>query len=308
MLLPLDCDSPCLLPHFCALRTVMSPDILKFPALLCFLNLTVLRFPAFCASWTKFSSFFVLRELKSPQDPILFCTSSWYKSSEFPAFLCMEKLPRPKNTAFCASWTSHVSNVQHLCASAASHFQALFFAFGNPILWLREMGPFLFAFFPLFRSHFWSIWSRSLWCSRLWSCWFFPCFVGILAVYGPGPNSPFVLFGPHHGPFYTPKTLRFEGKMSNVDAIKTIKLGKTSQKDKWFHSHACTSHYTHVFQCFCAPGTHTTKKSPSLPCASLEPKLRNKSIRIYSSQLPETCNRCWCAIDVGESSVQFLRN
>ena len=30
------------------------------------------------------------------------------------------------------------------------------------------------------------------------------------------------------------------------------------QKDKWFHFHACTSQHTHIFQRFCALGTHTT--------------------------------------------------
>ena len=34
------------------------------------------------------------------------------------------------------------------------------------------------------------------------------------------------------------------------------------QKDKWFHFHACTSPSTHIFQCFCALATHTTKKFP----------------------------------------------
>ena len=46
---------------------------------------------------------FVPREIKSPQDPSLLCASWRYLSSEFPAFLCFENLPRPKNPAFCAS-------------------------------------------------------------------------------------------------------------------------------------------------------------------------------------------------------------
>ena len=44
----------------------------------------------------------------------------------------------------------------------------------------------------------------------------------------------------HHLSFSNPKpaTLRFKGKMSNFDR-KYYKTGETSQKDKWFHFHAC---------------------------------------------------------------------
>ena len=123
-----------------------------------------------------------------PQDPSLFCTSWRYKSSEFP-FLCFENLPRPKNPAFCASWISIISNVQHLCASATSHFQHFFCCLEPQYCGCVKMGPFvLLAPFPLLRSHFWPIWGQSV-VRPLVVLLVFLCFV----VYGSCPNSPFVL-------------------------------------------------------------------------------------------------------------------
>ena len=103
----------------------------------------------------KFESrFFVPCELKSPQDPSLFCTSWRHKSPEFPPCLCFENLPRPKNPAFRASWTSNISNVQHLCASATSHLQH-YFAFGNPnTVAARKWNHLSFWRFSLCRSNF----------------------------------------------------------------------------------------------------------------------------------------------------------
>ena len=54
--------------------------------------------------------------------------------------------------------------------------------------------------------------------------------VGISAIYGSCPNSPFVLFDPHHGPFYAPKTSHFEGKMSKF--AKNEKKKKTWENAK----------------------------------------------------------------------------
>ena len=83
------------------------------------------------------------------------------------------------------------------------------------------------------------------------------------------------------------------------------------QKDKWFHFHTCTSQYTHLFHNFCAPGTHTTKKtSPGLPCASLEPELRNKLIRICGPPTPQNtqqmlvCN--WCGREFSVIPPQLI--
>ena len=52
------------------------------------------------------------------------------------------------------------------------------------------------------------------------------------------PNSPFVLFGRQNGPFCTPKTLRFKGKISNFDAHNFIKWSKKCQKGPWKGRHA----------------------------------------------------------------------
>ena len=99
---------------------------------------------------------------------------------EFPAFLCFENLPQPK--------IQHL--VQHKCASATSHLQHCF-AFGNPntvAVW--KWNHVSFWCFPCVEATFCLIRGQSLWWGRLWSCWFFPCFVGISAVYGCCLTSP----------------------------------------------------------------------------------------------------------------------
>ena len=188
------------------------------------------------------------RELKSPQDPSRYCTSWRYNSPEFPPFLCFENLPRPKNPAFCASWTSNKSNVKHLCASATSHLPH-YFAFGNPktvAAW--KWNHLSFWRFSLCRSKFCPIWGQSLRWGRLWFCWFFSCFVGISAVVGAAQTHR-VLLDTHYGPFYTPKTLRFKGKCPIVTQKKPYKTWKQNKRTN--------GQCTHVFQRFCAPGTHT---------------------------------------------------
>ena len=52
------------------------------------------------------------------------------------------------------------------------------------------------------------------------------------------PNSPFVLFRPENGLFRLPKHYVLKEKLTNFEVKNTLKLGKKSQKDKWFHFHA----------------------------------------------------------------------
>ena len=78
---------------------------------------------------------------------------------------------------------------------------------------LPKISP--FGVCPLFYSHVCPIWGR--W-GQLWFCCIFPCFA-------------FVLVDPQTAdPFYTPKTLRLKGKLSNLDAKNTTKLGKKTPK------------------------------------------------------------------------------
>ena len=126
---------------------------------------------------------------------------------------------------------------------------SIFFCFPEPpiLLWLREHGTICpFGVFPCLEVMFRSIWGQSLWWGRLWSCWVFPCFVGISAVYGSCPNAPFVLFDPHHGPFYAPKTSRFKGKMSKF-AKNATKLGKTP-KGQMLPIYPCLPTFLHFWE------------------------------------------------------------
>ena len=54
------------------------------------------------------------------------------------------------------------------------------------------------------------------------------------------PKSTICPFRARIWPFQAPKTLRFKGKMANLEATITIKQGKKHQKDKWYPFHACT--------------------------------------------------------------------
>ena len=184
-----------------------------------------------------------------------------------------------------------------LYASATSHFQH-FFCFPEPptLLWLREHGTICpFGVFPCLEVMFGSIWGQSLWWGRLWSCWVFPCFVGISAVYGSCPNSPFVLFDPHHGPFYAPKTSRFKGEMSKF-AKNATKLGKTP-KGQMLPIYPC-------LPAFLRSGNSHNLKNPQVCHVPVwNPSCATGRFEFTARQLPKTRNRCLCAIHVGESSV-----
>ena len=171
-------------------------------------------------------TFSCLVNLKSPQDPNLFCTSWRYKSSEFPSFLCFENLPRPKkSSSLCFMNLKYIKCPAVMCFGNLT-FQHCF-AVGNPNCGCVKMEPFiLLALFPLFRSYVWSTLRPIPAMRPIVVFLVFPCFIGISAVYGSCPSSPFVSFDPHHGPFHTPNTL----KMSNFDANNTIKPGNTNAK------------------------------------------------------------------------------
>ena len=114
--------------------------------------------------------------------------------------------------------------------------------------------------FPLLCRHFWAL-------PKLTVCPFRP------------PSWPFL--------HTLLQNTTFRGKMSNLDAINTTKLGTKRQKDKWFHFHAHPKQI--IFPAFlCSGNPHNPKKSPSVPCAALEPKLRDKSIRICSPPISQS--------------------
>ena len=136
-------------------------SVIKFPAFLCFMN------PA---------RFFVPRELKIPQDPSLFCTSWRYKSPEFPAFLCFEKLPRPEIQHFVLHEPQihqmssiyvlrqpHISNIFCFrepqccgCVKMEPLVLLAFFLVWNQVFVMRSIMVLLV--FPLFCRHFGCLW------------------------------------------------------------------------------------------------------------------------------------------------------
>ena len=237
----------------------------------------------------------------SPQDPSLLVLHGDTNPQHF--HFCALRTFLDLKSAFCASWISIISIVQHLCALATSHFQH-FFAFGNPkfvAAWKWDHSSF-WRFFPCLEVISGQLRPIPVVSPiRLWSCWFFPCFVGILAVYGSCPNSPFVLFDPHHG-IMTLSTQQKHYVLKGwcpISPENTIKFWKKTPKDNWFHFRTCTS----------APGTNTTQKKTQVCHVRLwNPSCATGRLGFAAHQLPKTCNSCWCAIDVGESSVQFLRN
>ena len=154
------------------------------------------------------------------------------KVLKIPAFFVLHGGTNPPNFHFCALRTFLDLKIHHFVLHESQsyqmssiyvlrqpHISRIFFCCLEPqYCGCVKMGPFvLLALFPLLRSHFWPIWGQSV-VRPLVVLLVFPCFVGISAVYGSRPNSPFVLSDPHDGPCYTPKTLRFKGMISNFDA------------------------------------------------------------------------------------------
>ena len=210
----------------------------KIPGSPCLVNLRVLKIPAF----------FVLHGGTNPLNFQHSCVLRTFLDLKIQHFVLREPQIYQMSSILC---------FDNLTSPTCFCFRG-----GTPVLWLRENGTICpFGVFPCVEAIFCPIWGQSLWWGQLWSCWFFPCFVGISAVYGCCPNSPCPFRHPLC-PFYTPKPLRlrFKGKCP-ILRKKRQNLGKKA-KDKWFHFHACTSQYAHILQHFCAPGTHTTLKIP----------------------------------------------
>ena len=160
------------------------------------------------------------------------------------------------------------------------------------MLWLREKWDHLsFWRSSLFRSHVWSN-LRPIPVMRP---------IVVLLV--------FSLFCRHFGglwvlPKLTICPFRLPEKMSNFAKNATKLAKKKHQKDKCFHSHACTSQYTHIFQRFLHSGNPHNLKNPQVCHVPVwNPSCATSRFRFAARQLPKTRNRCRCTIYVGESSV-----
>ena len=160
----------------------------------------------FCASWTPNSRFLVPREVKEVQ-----ILRDFQHSCALRTFLLKIKyfvLHEPQ--------TYQMSSIYVL---RQPHISNIFLLSGTPILWLRENGTICpFGVYPCVEAIFWPNWGQTLWWGRLWSCLFFPCFVGISAVYGSCPNSPLS--------FSTPIKHVLKGKCPILTRKITTKLGK----------------------------------------------------------------------------------
>ena len=145
-----------------------------------------------------------------------------------------------------------------------------------------KMEPFVFWRFSLCRSNFLSN-LRPIPVTRpIMVLLAFPCFVGISAVYGCCPNSPCPFRHPLW-PFLHQKHYILK-EMPKLNAKNTTKLGGKNKRTNG-------SIFTHALPNILIFSSVFVLREPTQP-----------------RQLPKTRNRCWCAIDVGESSVQFLRN
>ena len=95
-----------------------------------------------------------------------------------------------------------------------------------------------------------------------------------------------VLFDTHDGPFYTPKTLRFKGKCPILTRKILQNLGKNKRTNGSILTHALPNIL--IFSSvFVLREPTQPKKSPGLPCASFEPELCNKLIRICGPPTPQ---------------------
>ena len=154
----------------------------------------------------------------------------------------------------------------------------------------------------------------------------------------------FPLFGRHFGSWWVlpkltvcpvrhplwPSTLQKHVLKGNcpIDAKNTTKRGKNKRTNGsiFTHAHPNILIFSSVFV---LGKPHSQKKSPSLPCASLEPELRNRLIRICGPRTPQNtqqmrvCNWCgrgfcvippqlilqtfFCVIDYAECHYTFLK-
>ena len=102
----------------------------------------------------------------------------------------------------------------------------------------------------------------------------------------------------------------FKGRMSNFDAKNTIKLGKkkTPKGQMVPFSRMYIPIYSYFPAFLCSGNPHDLKNPQVCHVHLWNPSCATGRFGFAARQLPKTRNRCWCAIDVGESSVQFLRN
>ena len=116
-------------------------------------------------------------------------------------------------------------------------------------------------------THFWPVWGQYPLWGRAWSCWIFPCFIGIWcrisAIVGFWkPNSLFVPVGPllhsknitflRENVFWCQNSIKLGGETKRTNGSifcrqigqawpkNVLQHGEKRQKDKWFHVHACT--------------------------------------------------------------------
>ena len=178
------------------------------------------------------------------------------------------------------------------------HISSIVLLSGTPIVAAWKWNHLSFwRFFPCLEVIFGPLWGQSLWWGRLWSCWFSLVLWAFRLFMGPAQAHRLSLLKtPTSWPFQHSK----HAQHVQFWRENTIKPGNKNAK------RANGSIFTHVHpnklmfsSAFVLREPTQPKKSPSLPCASLEPKLRNTSIRIYSPPIPKTRNRCWCATDVG---------
>ena len=135
----------------------------KIPGLLCLVNLRVL-IPAF----------FVLLGGTNPLNFHHFCALRTFLDLKIQHFVLHEPQIYQMSSIYVLR-QPHISNIT-----------------GTPVLWLREkkMEPFVLLAFSLCRSKFLSNLKAIPVMRPIMVLLVFPCFVGILAVYGCCPNSP----------------------------------------------------------------------------------------------------------------------
>ena len=107
-------------------------------------------------------------------------------------------------------------------------------------MWAREMGT--LAFFPLFYSDFLAQFEANPCgeanCGVVTFSLVLKAFQVVLGSWN--PEVTICPFRARKWVFQAPKTLRFKGKMANLEAKNTVKQGKNAKRDKWYPFHACT--------------------------------------------------------------------
>ena len=94
---------------------------------------------------------------------------------------------------------------------------------------------FVFSLFYLIFPRFEANLCEEAGCGLLFA--FFPLVLKAFQLVLGSWNPEFTIVSPENGLFGL--TLRFKGKITNLEAKNTVKLGEKHQKDKWFHFRAC---------------------------------------------------------------------